>query len=131
VKQPIDTTGFNPTIGHSEYQWGCAAEYPPNLNGLRGVWKEHRYHCEVLSWHYHDYMGIHAFVQVWDYANQGSPDQQWEYALLIHHPIYEFDADGSIVGSDWVWAVQVEYDGPPKHAQVGADIDAWFDSVVD
>ena|SRR6478752_1907071 len=121
----IDLSGFHAPYGCSEYEWGCAAEYPPNPNGLKGVWKEHRYHVEILSWHYHDYMGTHAFVQVWDYAQQNDPDQRWQYMLLLNRPIRQYDADGSIIGSDWGWVIQCEYEGYPTHAQVGADIDLW------
>jgi len=119
----IDVTDFAPPFGCGEYEWGPPADH----DGC--AWKEHQYHVEVLSWHYHDYMGTHAYVQVWDYAQQDDPGQRWQYMLLLHRPIREYDADGAITGGTWSWVIQCEYEvvdhRPPSHATVGADVDRW------
>ena len=122
---PISLDLFEPDFGRGEYEWGCAAMHDGK------PWKEHQYHVEFLSWHYHDYMGTHAFVQIWDYAAQDDPDQRWQFLLLRHEPTRIYNDDGAITGSTWAWTIARQYPGRedhrgPTHAEVGADIDAWM-----
>ena len=124
---PIDLADFDPTFGVSEYEWGPAVPY----NGA--PWHDHQYHVEFLSWHYHDYLGTHAFVQVWDYAQQGDPDQRWQMMLLLHRPTRHINAYGDIVGGEWHWTIRKEYETPwsqggPSHTEVGGDIDLWLEA---
>ena len=87
----------------------------------------------MLSWHYHDYLGTHAYVQVWDYRQQQHPDQRWQYMLLLHRPTRVVDPAGVTVGSEWAWTIRCEYEARedhrgPSHAKVGADIDVWLEA---
>jgi hypothetical protein len=123
----INLDGFEPSFGVSEYEWGAPV---PHGNVY---WQDHQYHVEFLSWHYHDYLGTHAFVQVWDYAQQGDPDQRWQMMLLLHRPTRHINADGDIIGGTWAWTIRIEYDEPwsqggPSHTAVGADIDLWLEA---
>jgi hypothetical protein len=139
---PIDLTGFEPPFGCGEYSWGRPVTFGEAMDDVSGLvppvdpsdqWQEHAYHAEILSWHYHDYMGSHVFVQVWDYSQQRSPHQTWRFYLLVHEPFYTyetFDGVRAIVATNWAWRVQVAYedhwrDGTPAAAGVGADVDAW------
>ena len=122
----ISLDGFDPPFGCSEYVWGPAATHDGQ------PWKEHQYHAEILSWHYHDYMGTHALLQVWDYAQQADPAQRWQYVLVLHYPKRYTDPDGVIIDTDWRWAIRMEYESNwaerkwPTNAEVGADIDQWL-----
>lgn len=131
---PIDLTEFDPPFGCSEYEWGPPVplpDYPESPLPPGGLWQDHAFHVEILSWHYHDYMGTHAYVQVWDYRQQLDPDQRWQMMLLLHCPKRTLDEDGCIIGTDWRWVIRKEYEQPwsqggPRHAEVGADIDTWI-----
>lgn len=125
---PINLTGFDPEFGAAEYEWG-----DPVLTADGWYWKPCQYHVEILSWNYHDYLGTHLFVQVWDYAQQDDPEQRWQYMLLLHRPTRHTDAEGVIVGGEWAWTIRVEYEGREDHggpsfAQVGSDIDVWLEA---
>jgi hypothetical protein len=125
---PINLDGFEPSFGCAEYEWGAPV---PLSSG--DPWQDHQYHVEFLSWHYHDYLGTHAYVQVWDYAQQDDPDQRWQMMLLLHRPSRHVDVDDCIVGGTWAWTIRIEYEEPwseggPSHAQVGADIDLWLEA---
>jgi hypothetical protein len=120
---PIELEGFDPAFGCGEYTWG------PHVYNGDVFWKDHQYHAEMLSWHYHDYLGTHAFLQVWDYAQQDDPDQRWQYVLLLHRPERHVNAEGDIVGGDWAWTIRSEWEaetGVPGFAEVGGLIDLWL-----
>lgn len=124
----INLDGFAPSYGTIEYEWG-----DPVLTPDGWYWKPCQYHVEVLSWHDHDYLGCHAFVQVWDYAQQDDPDQRWQFMLLLQRPIKHINAAGLIVGGEWAWCIRNEYEGRedhrgPSNAQIGADIDVWLEA---
>ena len=124
---PINLASFEPSFGCCEYEWGAPVPHG-NVH-----WKDHQYHVECLAWHYHDYLGTHLYVQVWDYAQQDDPDQRWQYMLLLHRPTRHVDADGDIIGGTWDWTIRTEYEARedhrgPSHAQVGADIDLWLEA---
>jgi hypothetical protein len=116
----VSLDGFAPSFGVCEYTWGPYVMH----NGV--YWKPERYHVEFLAWYYHDYMGTHAYVQVWDYSQQNHPDQRWQYMLLLHKPIRTLDDDGCVVNTAWGWTIRSEYEGCTDYAQVGADIDLWI-----
>jgi hypothetical protein len=128
----INLDGFDPKFGEAEYSWGPAVTAKGGLVAdTEWHWQDHQYHVEFLSWHYHDYLGTHAYVQVWDYAQQDDPDQRWQYMLLLHRPTRHTNDDGAIVNSTWAWTIRMEYEPlaeqrAPSHAQVGADIDVWL-----
>jgi hypothetical protein len=122
---PTSLKGFDPKYGVVEYEWGD----PLPRNGE--PWKDHQYHAEILSWHEHDYLGIHAFMQVWDYGQQDDPDQRWQYMLLLLRPARHIDEEGFVKTTGWSWVIRTEYETTeeqrfPTHAQVGADIDLWL-----
>lgn len=124
---PIDLAGFAPPFGCSEYAWG------PSVNHEDAHWKDHAYHVEVLGWFYHDYLGTHLFVQVWDYTQQDHPDQRWQFMLLLHRPSRLTNTDDQIVKSEWAWTIRKEYPHhddmrPPSYAEVGADVDLWLEA---
>ena len=121
----INLAGFDPDFGICEYAWGDPVSH------AGAPWQDHQYHTEVLSWHYHDYLGTHAYVQVWDYAQQSNPGQRWQYMLLLHRPSRQTTADGLIAGSTWEWTIRREYEAregqhAPSHVEVAIDIDAWL-----
>lgn len=127
----IDLEGFDPKLGCGEYEWG-----PPVTNPYEQwkgqPWQDHAFHMEVLSWHYHDYMGTHAFVQVWDYRQQTDDEQRWQYLLLLHRPTKEV-VNGVVVSTEWAWTIAREYEvgkdqRPPTNAEVGADVDRWLEA---
>ena len=125
----IDLDGFDPPWGAAEYVWGPPVRSP---HDDRVWWKDHAYHVEILGWFYHDYLGTHIYAQVWDYGQQTDPNQRWQYMLLLHRPTRHVDHDGSIVSTEWAWAISKEYeafpewsDSVPSYAQVGADVDQW------
>jgi hypothetical protein len=122
---PIDLTGFNPGWGDFEHSWGMSALHDGK------PWKEHQYHAEILGRFDHDYLGIHLFIQVWDYAQQSDPDQRWQYILVLHRPNRYVNADGDIEYADWDWVIRTEYETDearrfPTYAEVGADVDIWL-----
>jgi hypothetical protein len=121
----INLDGFEPPFGCFEYTWGP----PVDHDGTH--WQDHQYHAEVLAWYYHDYLGTHAFIQVWDYAQQSDPDQRWQYLLVLHRPGRHVNSEGVIVHTEWAWTIRNEYedlwiDGGPGHAKVAADVDLWL-----
>lgn len=123
----VELDEFEPDFGAMEYFWGP----PVQADGVH--WKDHQYHAEILSWHYHDYLGTHVFMQVWDYAQQSDPNQRWQYYLVLHRPDErDWDIRPPRAG-DWRWVIRKEYETPwteggPTHAEVGADVDLWLRS---
>lgn len=125
---PISLDGFAIDWACTEYEWGPPVDYPPGAK-LTGQWKQHAFHCEVLGRYYHDYLGTHLFVQVWDYRQQDDPNQRWQYMLFLHRPAYE-PVSGE--RGEWAWALYHEYPAiegdkwhMPTFAQVGEDVDRW------
>jgi hypothetical protein len=122
----INLTGFEPVYGTVEYEWG-----DPVFTADGWYWKPCQYHAEILAWFEHDYLGYHAFAQVWDYAQQDDPEQRWQYVLLLYRPTRQTNAEGLITGSSWDWCLRVEYEGRedhrgPSYALVGADVEVWL-----
>jgi hypothetical protein len=122
---PISLDGFAPSWGDFEHTWG-----PPVLHDGE-PWQANQYHCEILGRYDHDYLGAHLYVQVWDYAQQGEPDQRWQYLLLLHRPKRYVDDADLIVGTGWDWVIRNEwpvakFGRPPTFAEVGADVDLWL-----
>lgn len=125
---PIDLDGFDPPWRATEYHWG-----PPVPHTDGRPWKDHQYHTEILAQYDHDYLGIHLFVQVWDYAQQDDPDQRWQYLLLRHAPRRYVNAEGAIEYTTWGWTIAMEYEVEkfgrvPSYAEVGASVDLWVQS---
>lgn len=125
---PIDLDGFDLPFKLGEYSWGPPVPLVRD-NVTTFPWQDHQYHVETLALFDHDYLGVHAFVQVWDYAQQNHPDQRWQYMLLYHSPNRIFDEDGCVIGGAWAWEVQSVYEVRPFNAQVGADIDVWAEGL--
>lgn len=124
---PVSLDDFAPPWGASEYAWGA----PVTHDGA--YWQDHQYYVEILGWFYHDYLGTHLFVQVWDYAQQDDPDQRWQYMLLLHRPTRRTDGGGLIVDTGWEWTIRCEYEGREDHlgpsfVEVGRDVDLWLEA---
>lgn len=85
--------------------------YPPGVtvNGF-DKWL----HIEVIATFDHDYMGVHYFVQAWDYRCQDDPDQRWQYMML-----FRCSENG------WRTRVVHEFEDHPNFAEVGRLVDEY------